>query len=423
MRVKKKTHILEIFSRIRENESLKKNYMKNYTKTLGIIKKEISFDSWRAIQRGEGMGGELSLDSISPFAFIDSVGDSPHTLLCHPIDRCTLDDEAVGSHAFAKINSPPLAEDVISVLKRENFTVNDINKLNSERLVKDRNNYYKSKTKKDKIRKVTYHKHCRKLTLYIKGRKSYVIRYKCGSWRCKRCSIELSQRQFRKIQSSLDDLKYVTFLTLTFDPKKLNNEEAEEKEGKMWRYLYTYLTREIGKHEYYWVREWHKDGRLHKHVLITSKKLWEICEGVYCEADREKLIKSKKGKYYEFKMWLESVVVGRGYGKICDLERPRSQDAITKYCVKEATKSNQKINDYRRNLRMHGSSRNFFKREEKVEKEKNEVFIIRGSIESVKECLELHGVRTKNVKDDIVFEKNQDGKIEPVGSELGSFEV
>ena len=133
-------------------------------------------------------------------------------------------------------------------------------------------------------------------------------------------------------------------------------------------------------------------------------------------------------------MWLESVIVGRGYGKICDVERPRNTDAIAKYLVKEITKTSQKKDDYRSNLRMHGNSRGFFKKvtpieeqtmleKEKKKEDKKEVYIIKGSIEAVKECLEINGFQTKDIMDNIVYEKNADGKIEAVGSELGSFSV
>ena len=420
--------------------------MINSTKNLDIVKDKISFDSGSAIQRGRSMRGELPSGSLSSFAFND-VGGSQHTFLRPPVDHCMVDDIPVDFHAFAKTNSPPLAEDVISVLKRENFTVKDVNKLNSERLVKERNNSNKlvSGTKKNK--EVSYHKYCGKWTLLVTSRNrkdDLLYRYRCRSWRCPRCSVGLAQRQFMKIQSSLDNYKNAVFFTLTFDPKKLNNSEAEEKEGRIWNQLLIYLERKIGKSEFYWSREWQVGTKmLHKHVLILNDKLFDICEGVYCKADRNRLIASKKGKYYDFKMWLESVVVGRGYGKICDVERPRNTDAIAKYLVKEITKTKQKKDDYRSNLRMHGNSRGFFKkvtpefsteaekqeyefaeereRHEKENKVKKEVYIIKGTIEAVKECLENNGFYAENVMDNIVYEKNADGKIEAVGSELGSF--
>lgn len=416
------------------------------TKNLDIVKDNISPDRWRPIQGGESMRGELSSGSLSSFAFND-VGDSQHALLRPLVDHYMVDDTAAGFHAFAKINSPPLADCVVSTLKRELFRVIDVKKsAESMRLVSEKNTSNKliSVTKKNK--EVTYHKYCGKWTLYIKGKKEYLMRYKCGSWRCPKCSVGLAQRQFMKIQSSLENFKNAVFFTLTFDPKKLNNSEAEGKEGRIWNQLLIYLERKIGKSEFYWSREWQPGtGMLHKHVLILNDKLFDICEGVYCKADRNRLIASKKGKYYDFKMWLESVVVGRGYGKICDVERPRSTDAIAKYIVKEITKTNQKKDDYRSNLRMHGNSRGFFKKgipefkteaerqeyeileeqtrieKEKRKEEKKEVYIIKGSIEAVKECLENNGFYAENVMDNIVYEKNVDGKIEAVGSELGSF--
>jgi hypothetical protein len=336
------------------------------------------------------------------------------------------DDIGNDKPAFG-VNLPPLRgrggdNSVVEVLKEcGNFEVRAMKDVVSERLVKDKNN--SNKLHKNK-RKVTYHKHCGKWVLYTtNGEKSYFTRYRCKSWRCKKCSVDLAQKQFRKIQASLESMKYAVFLTLTFDGKELTNDKAEEKEGKMWNALKIYLERKFGKFEYYWTREWQVNTKmLHKHVLITgNRELWEACAGVFNEPDAKREMRRKTGQYYDVKKWINEVVVGRGYGKICDLARPRSNDAVIKYIVSEVTKTNQKKDDYRRNLRMYGSSKNFFKRAEKPEREKMDVFIIKGKIEDVKECLEGNGFITGNVMDDIVFDKNAEGKIEAVGTELGSF--
>ena len=431
--------------------------MSNYTKILESVKDNIS-GSAEAHPGTKAGGAVLSSGSIAPFAFNGfKTGCGGVRGAAAPLGSGggfgLFNDFGNDKPAFGE-NLPPhfgggggddddvvsggTAELIISALKRECFRVIDIKKLAAERLVLERNNSNKLLKGIKKNKEVSYHKYCGTWTLLVSGKNrkdDYLFRYKCGSWRCPKCSVGLAQRQFMKIQSSLENFKNAVFFTLTFDPKKLNNSEAEEKEGKIWNQLNIYLERKIGKSEFYWSREWQVGTKmLHKHVLILNDKLFDICEGVYCKADRNHLIASKKGKYYDFKMWLESVIVGRGYGKICDVERPRNTDAIAKYLVKEITKTSQKKDDYRSNLRMHGNSRGFFKKvtpieeqtmleKEKKKEDKKEVYIIKGSIEAVKECLEINGFQTKDIMDNIVYEKNADGKIEAVGSELGSFSV
>src|SRR5574337_912778 len=60
---------------------------------------------------------------------------------------------------------------------------------------------------------------------------------------------------------------------------------AEKLEGKLWNNLVTYLKRKIGDFEFYWIRDWQENGMLHKHVIISNDKLYDICKGVYGEED------------------------------------------------------------------------------------------------------------------------------------------
>ena len=310
------------------------------------------------------------------------------------------------------------------------FEITNINEmLNDMGLVIDSKKSNKRIMNNAMNREVKYHKYCRSYTLYVKDDTkniNYFKRYKCRSWRCPRCSIELSQKQHEGIKSAMRRLGHITLLTLTFDRKTMWNDEAEKLEGDMWNVLRIYLERKIGKSEFYWIREWQENGMLHKHVIISNDILHGICEGVYGEKDAEREMKKKSGQYYEFTKWLKKVITNRGYGSRFLLERPRNEEAVTKYFVNMELKQNQ--TDYRRNLRIHGSSRGFFKEEMEVDdkelkfepERKKELFLIKGSIEKVKEHLEKDGFRITGQKDDFVYGMNGE-KVEFVGSELGSF--
>lgn len=241
------------------------------------------------------------------------------------------------------------------------------------------------------------------------------------------CRQNLAQAEYRKIQRVVTSSENWVAVLLTFDPKTMSREEAESLEGTIWNKFRICFQRRIGKFEFYWAREWQKNGMLHKHLIIYSPELYRICAGVYDSGSQEMAFSTGAGEYFEFKKWLEEKLVRYGYGHFSGIQRVREREGVVKYIVGELTKSYQKRGDYRRGLRMHGHSRGFFKGAENdsCEKESHETLdlcLIDGEIENLEEYISLIW-EVEEKRDEILYKMNENGKVEAESVRLRDFRV
>jgi len=283
----------------------------------------------------------------------------------------------------------------------------------------------------------SYHKACGKKSLYWRSRNlktgeqnEKIIRFRCKSWRCEVCRQNLAQVEYQKIKRVVSSSENWVAMLVTFDPKTISRDEAEDLEGEIWNKFRACLKRKIGNFEFYWAREWQKNGMLHKHLIIHSEELYRICGGVYDEEDQKRGIASGEGEYFNFKEgWFEGKLKKYGYGTFSGLQRVREKEGVVKYIVGELTKSYQKRGDYKRGLRLHGHSRGFYKeiREDlKKEKEKKhetiDLCLVEGEIDELDRYIS-ENFKVVERKDEILYKMDENGKVEADSVRLRDFQV
>jgi hypothetical protein len=102
------------------------------------------------------------------------------------------------------------------------------------------------------------------------GRKLNFIRANCKCWDCAYCGPRRAKRYRRAIALWAEKLKLTRFLTLTLDPKKLDDEkESTEYLNKTFAKLRSVLQREYGQSiTFIRVLEYQQNGMAHFHVLV-----------------------------------------------------------------------------------------------------------------------------------------------------------
>jgi hypothetical protein len=181
-----------------------------------------------------------------------------------------------------------------------------------------------------------------------------LVRKRCKSWRCFRCRRRLSAKWFNKIKQI--GSKVSLAVTLTFDPKKYSEDEAERMLGKSWGRLARRIRKVYGRDfEYLRVTEWHKSGMPHLHILCLGKDVPDPL--IY-------------GSIKDFHGFLKKEGPRFGFGVICYVQEVYSAPGAASYILADVTKTYQLRPDYRRGLRRLQASRKFFEGVEKFEPNK-----------------------------------------------------
>ena len=231
----------------------------------------------------------------------------------------------------------------------------------------------KQEEKKKKKKVYGHVKACqeKRWTLALKqkstGERRFVA-YRCGSWRCEGdCARSNACQWYARIKSAFDRCgrpELITFLVLTLDPKDWKpegNESAQDRmfraSNKCWRMLLQKIARKYGPSEFLTVTEQTKRGIPHFNIALVNPLV--AADLVGC---------GKGGAGSNFKNWLEGVLPGVGFGRICFAEPARTSDAIAGYIVKvagtsaltgEVTKQSQLPVDAPKGFRRIRSSRGF----------------------------------------------------------------
>ena len=138
-------------------------------------------------------------------------------------------------------------------------------------------------------------------------------RVNCKAWKCLKCGPKKAYRLSMAITDWARINNLTRFMTLTLDPKKLSDKDIPEKYiSKLWSKLRVYLKRKIGEEIIFIaVKEWHKSGYPHLHVLIN------------------KFIAQK---------WLSSAWSRLGGGKIVHIKKIEDINKTGRYVCKYMTK-------------------------------------------------------------------------------------
>jgi len=89
--------------------------------------------------------------------------------------------------------------------------------------------------------------------------------FNCKSWSCLSCAPRRARRLKKAIIREAENLGLQRFLTLTLDPKDMLYPIME-----IWRKFRVYLVRRGYNKGFIWVKEHHKSGILHLHVLLGA---------------------------------------------------------------------------------------------------------------------------------------------------------
>lgn len=119
------------------------------------------------------------------------------------------------------------------------------------------------------------------------NRRTHFYRVNCKCWNCARCGPRKAARYKHRIREVAEELKLRRFLTLTIDPKKLNNQDPVPYLRDCWSKFRVYLKREFGvAPKYICVLEFQKNGNPHLHVLVDRfidqkwiKETWQSVGG------------------------------------------------------------------------------------------------------------------------------------------------
>lgn len=142
----------------------------------------------------------------------------------------------------------------------------------------------------------------------------------CKSWRCQRCSVKVRNRDYIRIQKSIQESpgQYL-FAVLTFNPKKISKQKAYANITPSMNALIKKIERSYGQIEGMVAIEQHQSGYPHINLLFKFK------DGSLLDDEAVEKIRTR---------FLIPEAVKRGFGRMLSLEIVKSQDKMASYMAK-----------------------------------------------------------------------------------------
>lgn len=168
-----------------------------------------------------------------------------------------------------------------------------------------------------------------------------VVPYRCGSWRCRRCSWAVARDDFRRIERSVKSRGWWVYAVLTFDPGAWGSPwEAYRGGGKLWdKGLRKSLERRYGKLAYLQTWERTQRGWPHLNILLSSESLEEHVKAL---PERRRFSSAlchgtgREGHWTAWRRVLRPLAIAAGFGRIVWVEIVDSRAAVAAYMGKIA---------------------------------------------------------------------------------------
>lgn len=166
-------------------------------------------------------------------------------------------------------------------------------------------------------------------------------RFKCRSYRCRRCSWEVAREDFRRVELGAGSASWWLYVVLTFDPSAWADRwAAYSGASRLWdKRLRRRLERSWGRLDY--VQTWERTARgwPHMNLLLRSDDLEAHVKGL---ANRRRWIeegghgKGRLAHWTPWRRWLASAAPAAGFGRRVWCEVVDSTESMAAYLVKVA---------------------------------------------------------------------------------------
>lgn len=174
-------------------------------------------------------------------------------------------------------------------------------------------------------------------------------RFRCRSWRCRRCAPRVNARDAERIEEALGPvpLDQVLFLTLTFDPARYGSPGAAWRETReCWKKLRDELAYRYGegqgrgkrKARLVYVQTWEqtRNGWPHVHALVWSSAL---AADMKSRGSYQLIVRGEPRPVWRWgSQVLRGAAVRAGFGEVVDVQFPRRERGqLAAYLVKIAS--------------------------------------------------------------------------------------
>jgi hypothetical protein len=180
-------------------------------------------------------------------------------------------------------------------------------------------------------------------------------RFKCRSWRCRRCAWEVQREDYRRVEAAATSRSWWLYAVLTFDPAAWPDPwAAYQGASRLWdKRLRRRLEREYGRLDYLQTWERTRRGWPHVNLLLRSPALEGLVRGM---PNRRRWIEEGghgRGRLAHWTPWrryLAAAAPACGFGRRVWVEVVDSSEAMSAYLVKvadEFSRSQFKAGDQR----------------------------------------------------------------------------
>jgi hypothetical protein len=166
-------------------------------------------------------------------------------------------------------------------------------------------------------------------------------RFKCRSWRCRRCAWEVAREDYRRVERAASSADWWLYVVLTFDPAAWSDPwAAYAGASRLWdKRLRRRLEREWGKLAYLQTWERTRRGWPHVNLLIRSADLQEHVSKL--QNKRRRIDQGGNGAgrlahWTPWRRWLAGVAPSCGFGRRVWVEIVDNGEAMAAYLVKVA---------------------------------------------------------------------------------------
>jgi len=181
------------------------------------------------------------------------------------------------------------------------------------------------------------------------------VRFKCRSWRCRRCAWEVQREDFRRVELAASSSTWWLYVVLTFDPAAWSNPwEAYRGASRLWdKRLRQRLEHGWGRMTYLQTWERTRRGWPHMNLLLRSDELEGHVRGL---KNRHRWIDEgghgagRLAHWTPWRRWLASAAPACGFGRRVWVEVVDSPESMAAYLVKvaeEFSRSQFKAGDQR----------------------------------------------------------------------------
>lgn len=166
-------------------------------------------------------------------------------------------------------------------------------------------------------------------------------RFKCRSWRCRRCAWEVAREDYRRVEAAATSRPWWIYAVLTFDPASWPDRwSAYRGASRLWdKRLRRRLERAFGRLDY--LQTWERTRREWPHVnlLFASDRLRRYVEE---RPQRRRWIeegnhgRGRLAHWTAFRKWLAVAAPAAGFGRRVWVEVVDSRESMAAYLVKVA---------------------------------------------------------------------------------------